>query len=152
MRALGLLLSVTFAGVIGLGATAASSEQDRVPFQDLIPGVPLSDAELGSFYGTGVTSTSSNASSEGVTSGLSLLSGRGRNLRTVLMGGFKRAGLQPPLAPSGPNGTAGSGRLATPDLPSHRLEVPRIPMPSVRGSRLGTSSGSFSGSSSTSSF
>jgi hypothetical protein len=143
-----VVMSLALASLISGGAGAAGAEQEEVLFRGLIPGNALTDTELNDFYGRGFTSSSATQ----LESGLSTSSGRGRNLRTVLMGAFKRAGLRPPLAPSGPNGTAGGGPLPTADSASPRLEIPRLTMPSLRRSQIGASSGSFSGSSSTSSF
>jgi hypothetical protein len=147
-RSVVVVVSLALASLVTAGAGAAGAEQDEALFRGLIPGNALTDAELSEVYGQGFTS--SNGAHFG--SSLSVGSGGGRNLRTVLMGGFKRAGLRPPLAPSGPNGTAGGGPIPTVDPPTPRLGVPRLAKPSLPRIQSGTSSGSFSGSSSTSSF
>jgi hypothetical protein len=141
-------MSLALAGLVWAGADSAAAEQDEALFRGLIPGAALSDGELSEVYGQGVNTSSVTQSG----SGLSLTNGRDRNLRTVLMGGFKRAGLRPPLAPSGPNGTTGGGPLPMVTSPPAPLEVPRVTMPSMPRSRSGATSGSFSGSRSTSSF
>jgi hypothetical protein len=147
-RSVVAVVSLALAGLVTAGAGVAGAEQDEALLRGLIPGKALTDTELNEVYGQGFTS--SNGAHFG--SSLSLGSGEGRNLRTVLMGAFERAGLRPPLAPSGPNGTAGGGPIPTVDPPSPRLQAPRVMMPPLPRSQVGVSSGSFSGSSSTSSF
>jgi len=140
-----LVLSLGLAGLVW-GAHAAGAEQDEAPFRGLIPGDALTDTELNEFHGRGVTSSSRSGS--GSFSGSGSLSDR--NLREILMGAFRRAGVRPPLAPSGPNGTAGGGPIPTADIPSVSVDIPRVRVPSVP--RTGSGSSSSSGSWSSSSF
>ena len=148
MRAVALLLSIALAGLVWVGADAASAEQDEALFQGLIPGDALTEGELAEFNGRGLTTSgvtqigSESSSSDGPV---------GRNLRAILMGAFKRAGVRPPLAPSGPNGTSGGGPIQRGDMIKPlKIEIPRVKVPSLP--RMGSGSGSSSGSRSISSF
>ncbi len=124
----GLATGFVLAGLgfmIGAGA-AAAEEQNALGA--LIPGAVVSEAELGSVYGKGVTIISFGGGR------IEATSIKPPNLRDSVMGAFRSAGVRPSLNPSGPNGTSGSA-LPAAKIPSGSIKIEDIGNSSMSVSR-----------------
>jgi hypothetical protein len=123
----GLATGFVLAGLaFMLGTGAAAADGDALGA--FIPGAVVSDAELGSIHGKGVTVVSFGGGRVAATSI------KPPNLRDSVMGAMRSAGVRPSLNPSGPNGTSGSA-LPSATIPAGSVKIPDIGNSSMSVSR-----------------
>ena len=117
----GAVAALVLAGFV-VAAQADEAAADPA-LAGLLPGQVMQDQELEQVHGKGlVVSFGGNLSLEGTPFN------QPPNLREIVMGSMRAAGVRPSLNPAGPNGIAGGGRIALPRLPSTTI---RIPTPGV---------------------
>ncbi len=124
----------------GLVAVAQAEEPvSDAAVAGLLPGQVMQDQELEEVHGKGlVVSFGGNLSLEGTPFN------QPPNLRAIVMGSMRGAGVRPSLNPAGPNGIAGGGRIALPRLPATTIRIP-TPAVSVSSDISSMSSTSSSG-------